>query len=397
MRAEAGHPLTEAGIVIGTVGYMSPEQVRGLPADSRSDIFSFGTVLFEMLAGRRPFRGDTTADTLSAILREDPPALTPDAGVPPALERIVRRCLEKDAAEPLSVGGRSRLRARGRDADAAAAASGTPSMSRQARARLFLPLVTTALAVMAVALAAVWYVESADASISAPTGSRRLRPTAGRQTIPRGRQMVAASPTTHVREWAQSDLRAKPRLGFARADQPRPDDAARPFWWPDASRVGYPVRGKVWSVSLAGGGPELVQKDWVGAATLSPDGQTLATWRIDELSLKTFGVWLASPPNAVPREYTPAPFKIKNPAAPNYLHFSPDGRQLLLTGWTDSGESAIWLLPFPDGGSQPHRLFPKVPTSRSAKSRRRNLPGCRTASGPSWCSTPLRRRAEVSG
>ena len=91
----AGRPLTEVGTVAGTVGYMSPEQVRGLPTNSRSDIFSFGTVLFEMLAGRPPFRGDTAADTLSAILREDPPALMPTGGVPPELERIIRRCLEK--------------------------------------------------------------------------------------------------------------------------------------------------------------------------------------------------------------------------------------------------------------------------------------------------------------
>src|SRR5262249_54548821 len=88
-------PLTGVGIVVGTIGYMSPEQVRGLTADSRSDIFSFGTVLFEMLAGRRPFGGDTPADTSSAILREDPPALAPGGTVPPQLERIVRRCLEK--------------------------------------------------------------------------------------------------------------------------------------------------------------------------------------------------------------------------------------------------------------------------------------------------------------
>ena len=113
-------------------------------------------------------------------------------------------------------------------------------------------------------------------------------------------------------------------------------------------------------MSRAGGAPELVQKEWVGAATLSPDGQTLATWRT-ERSVHTFSVWLASPPDAAPREYTPAPFKVKSWITPNYLQFSPDGRQLLLADWTDAGESAIWLLPFPDRGSPPHRIFPKIP------------------------------------
>ena len=88
-------PSTDVGVVLGTAGYMSPEQVRALPTDSRSDIFSFGTVLFEMVAGRTPFRGDTRADTAAAILSEEPPALLPETGVPPALERIIRRCLEK--------------------------------------------------------------------------------------------------------------------------------------------------------------------------------------------------------------------------------------------------------------------------------------------------------------
>ena len=89
--------LTEPGIVMGTVGYMSPEQARGKPADVRSDIFSFGAVLFEMLSGCRPFQRDTAAETLTAILREDPPEM-PEAAreAPPALERIARRCLEKD-------------------------------------------------------------------------------------------------------------------------------------------------------------------------------------------------------------------------------------------------------------------------------------------------------------
>ncbi|HET7291214.1 MAG TPA: protein kinase [Vicinamibacteria bacterium] len=88
---------TDAGVILGTVGYMSPEQARGLPADPRSDIFSFGAVLYEMLAQRRAFQGTSTADTLAAILKEDPPELARgERPVPPGLERIVRRCLEKD-------------------------------------------------------------------------------------------------------------------------------------------------------------------------------------------------------------------------------------------------------------------------------------------------------------
>ena len=69
---------TEAGTVMGTVGYMSPEQVRGKPADARSDIFSFGAILYEMLSGKRAFHGDSAADTMSAILKEEPPDLTRD-------------------------------------------------------------------------------------------------------------------------------------------------------------------------------------------------------------------------------------------------------------------------------------------------------------------------------
>jgi eukaryotic-like serine/threonine-protein kinase len=87
---------TEAGRVLGTIAYMSPEQVRGRATDARSDIFSFGVILHEMLSGARPFRGDSAADTMSAILREDPPDLSvTNRTVSPALERVVRHCLEK--------------------------------------------------------------------------------------------------------------------------------------------------------------------------------------------------------------------------------------------------------------------------------------------------------------
>ena len=88
---------TAPGTVMGTMGYMSPEQVRGRTADLRTDIFSFGAVLYEMLSGRRAFRGDTAADTMTAILKEEPPDLAEtNRAVPAALERLVRHCLEKN-------------------------------------------------------------------------------------------------------------------------------------------------------------------------------------------------------------------------------------------------------------------------------------------------------------
>ena len=88
---------TEPGMVLGTVGYMSPEQVRGEPVDHRSDLFSLGTIFYEMLTGARAFRRDSAIETLSAILKEEPPDLTEVMpAIPPALERIVRHCLEKD-------------------------------------------------------------------------------------------------------------------------------------------------------------------------------------------------------------------------------------------------------------------------------------------------------------
>src|SRR5258706_15534845 len=88
--------LTNPGVVMGTVGYMSPEQVRGEKADHRSDIFSFGAILHEMITGRRAFRRDTMAETMTAILREEPEDLSAtNPNINPALERIVNRCLEK--------------------------------------------------------------------------------------------------------------------------------------------------------------------------------------------------------------------------------------------------------------------------------------------------------------
>jgi eukaryotic-like serine/threonine-protein kinase len=88
---------TEPGVVMGTLGYMSPEQVKGKAADARSDIFAFGAVLYEMLSGKRAFHGDSAAETMASILREDPPDLSVTGQIiSPGLDRIVRHCLEKN-------------------------------------------------------------------------------------------------------------------------------------------------------------------------------------------------------------------------------------------------------------------------------------------------------------
>ncbi len=88
---------TDPGMVMGTAGYMSPEQVRAQPVDQRTDIFAFGAILYEMLTGRRAFQRSTSAETMTAILNDDPPAISQTgANIPPALQRVVNRCLEKN-------------------------------------------------------------------------------------------------------------------------------------------------------------------------------------------------------------------------------------------------------------------------------------------------------------
>jgi hypothetical protein len=87
---------TDAGLVLGTVGYMSPEQVRGELLDARSDLFALGVILWEMLTGERPFKGPSAVESMNAILKDEPPDLDPTLKLPPVLERIVHTCLAKD-------------------------------------------------------------------------------------------------------------------------------------------------------------------------------------------------------------------------------------------------------------------------------------------------------------
>jgi len=154
---------TAAGVVMGTASYMAPEQVRGEAADARTDIFAFGAVLYEMLSGQRAFRRDTAAETMTAVLKDDPAELTNSGRtISPTLERIVRRCLEKSADQRFQSA---------RDLSfALSALSGTDSSAAvraaKAAARRRIPIFYLLIAVllMGLAAAATWFVARRQAA-----------------------------------------------------------------------------------------------------------------------------------------------------------------------------------------------------------------------------------------
>jgi serine/threonine protein kinase/Tol biopolymer transport system component len=148
---------TSPGMVMGTAGYMSPEQVRGNTVDHRTDIFAFGAVLYEMLSGKRAFQRQTSAETMSAVLNEDPPAISQTAAtIPPALQRLVHRCLEKNAEQRFQSASdlAFALEALSDSGSTPAVASGASSRVTQRRAILW----STGLVAVALLAAVAWLV-----------------------------------------------------------------------------------------------------------------------------------------------------------------------------------------------------------------------------------------------
>jgi len=241
---------TVAGVVMGTAGYMSPEQVRGESVDHRTDIFAFGAVLYEMISGQRAFHRDTGAETMTAILKEDPPDLVDSAKlVAPALERIVRRCLEKRAEQ--------RFQSAQDLAFALGALSGTDA-SGAARAkpevRPTRSWVWMAAAVALVAVSAVWL-----ASRSAPA-ARRMQ---FALPVPGEVSQVALSADGQMLAFVSPDENSSvPTLYVQRIGSPNPIELAGteganfPFWSPDDASVAFFAKGKLLKVAAAGGSPQ---------------------------------------------------------------------------------------------------------------------------------------------
>ena len=180
--ASLASPITQAGTIVGTVQYMSPEQIQGKEADGRSDIFAFGAILYEMLSGKRAFHADTAADTISAILTRDPPDLSEtNRRVPESLDRIVRHCLEKSPE--------SRFHSASDIAFDLEAISGTSLASAAAGAPASLPWSVRAKGVLpwlALPLLFLGYAIGRQTAPKSAAGQQTLRPEVRKLTIQPG-------------------------------------------------------------------------------------------------------------------------------------------------------------------------------------------------------------------
>ena len=334
---------TMPGTVMGTVGYMSPEQVRGQEADHRSDIFSFGVMLYEMLAPRSAFTAGTAAEIMTAILNEDPPGLPPS--IPAPWREIVRHCMEKEpdarfqSAKDLSFALRSLLRE--------PSASGAVPAVHAKPARRWIPI-ASAIAATIAAFALGWIVNRKDAPglehyRFTPIASEAA-PERNPQWSPDGKSIVYAA---NVGRYSQIFTR--------RLDSPVPDqithenaNCGAPFWSRKGDRIFFGKEGKLWSVAVIGGAPQKVLDD-VTVADIAPDGVTMAVATYRALAFGKLG-------GAEFRPYTKPPFD--RDFGGRLLQFSPDGKQLaVLFAVANYGVGEIWLVPNPPDSGEPRKLF----------------------------------------
>ncbi|HEY7189015.1 MAG TPA: serine/threonine-protein kinase, partial [Vicinamibacterales bacterium] len=148
--------MTQAGVILGTAAYMSPEQARGKAVDKRADIWAFGCVLYEMLTGRRVFEQQEISDTLAFVLTKDPDWSALPSSTPPAIQRLLRRCLVKDRGARLTDMGSARLEIDEAHAEPAQAMASVNMSSNRSRVMRLLTVAVGALAVLALGAFAMW-------------------------------------------------------------------------------------------------------------------------------------------------------------------------------------------------------------------------------------------------
>ena len=331
---------TEPGIVMGTVGYMSPEQVRGQATDHRSDIFSLGVVLHEMLSGKRLFRGDSAVETMNAILKEDPPALG-ESGHPiaPGLQRIVDHCLEKSAAQRFQSARDLAFALEALSGSGASAApSGTGEFASRASSALRQRLPWVIAAIMTIGLLA---------SLPFAVAYLRRAPVVGpvvRFAIPLPEKATPAvdvvtnnlsvSPDGRylafvVVSGGQRKLWLRAIGGLTAQVVPGSDGARGPFWSPDSRYIAFFADAKLKRIELSGTSPQTI-------CDMSGENETVGAWGRDGVILYTaragndFGIFRVAGTGGMPTLVTKS---TGNEGRRAWVHFLPDARHYLAWVW----------------------------------------------------------------
>jgi len=320
---------TGAGVLLGTAAYMSPEQARGKPADKRADVWAFGCVLYELLAGRQAFHGQSLSDTLSAVLRAEPDwsALPPET--PEPLGRLLRRCLQKDAGARLHDIADARLEVQDALSSPPPALAPAPPSPLRSLAR-FLPW---ALAAVGIAVA-VWSL-SRPRPPASPSVTRLAVPLPpGERFIAGAVPALALSPDGTRLVYAL-ERKQGPQLYLRRLDRfdavpiPGTEGASGPFFSPDGEWVGFTAGGKLKKVLLSGGAPvNICDVQDIRGAAWAPDDTIIFT----RAFTGAIGLSRVSAAGGVPQPLT-TPDPKQREFGHRWPEVLPGGKAVLFTIW----------------------------------------------------------------
>jgi eukaryotic-like serine/threonine-protein kinase len=341
---------TSPGMVMGTAGYMSPEQVRGRTVDHRTDIFSLGAVMYEMLTGKRAFLGESQVETLNAILTKDPGDFaSTGAQVPAALDQIVRHCLEKSPDERFQSARDLSFALERLTTTTAAPAAAAPRGRRRSFPR-WLGMAVAGLACAAAGGIAVGIFQRPAALDQA--GFRFIplanesRTQNGPAWSPDGSTLAYAAVVNGIYQIATRSLGTPTRALITHSAT----DCYFPFWSPDGGRIYYLALDKgvytLWAVGAAGGVPEQALAN-VEAAHILPDGRTFVFIRREHGGMVLYRQAPPEQPVAF-RSIVPA---LGKDAETPYLRVSPDGRQIGIFIASGEGLSVFWVAQVDDRGA----------------------------------------------
>lgn len=340
---------TDPGIVAGTVGYMSPEQVRGKAADHRSDIFAFGTILYESVTGKQTFRKATSAETMTAILNEEPPAVSQFApSVPPGLQRVVHRCLEKVPDQRFQSASDLAFALEALSDSSIISASGPYAIASAKTNRLHVGVIAAATVIVLGAALAYF--------LARPPGSpkvsnyvqlthdgqpKRLGATDGSRLF----LYLSGSDYKGMAEMLVSGGEAR-KLPILNSGEITPRSLSS-----DQSELlavegqGVPPKGPLWSVSILGGSPRRIGDLIAVDASWSPDGKLLAYSNGSEL-------FVAKADGTESRK-----LPVQTHDILTNMVWSPDATRLRFTEQNfNAGYSSIWEISV--DGTDLHQLFP---------------------------------------